>query len=281
MNRNNLMRTGVLLFAVAAFVLFFGARPVPVPHADADIIPESAVLPMYWGAMGVKLVQAGVIDPTKLKALYTVPGEFTAEDETLLSGTSTEKLVMTKENAPYLLNLFWAVGLANEDPILEDKTDMMNPKYGGADHFASTGGWTLSVGNAMNHYDQHHLMLLTPEQQALVDKVSLGIYRPCCGNSAHFPDCNHGMAMLGLLEMMASQGASEQDMWKAALIANEYWFPDTYRTIAAYMQSKGIEWKNVNPQEVLGVEYSSGAGYAKIAAQVTQPEQQGGGSCGV
>ena len=72
----------------------------------------------------------------------------------------------------------------------------------------------------MDHYSRHTLIKLTQKQQALVDTVSRGIYRPCCGNSAHFPDCNHGMAMLGLLERMASQGASEQDMWKAALTVN-------------------------------------------------------------
>ena len=58
----------------------------------------------------------------------------------------------------------------------------------------------------MNHYSMHRFIVLTPEQQALVEKVSKGIYRPCCGNSVYFPDCNHGMAMLGLLELMASQG---------------------------------------------------------------------------
>ena len=29
-----------------------------------------------------------------------------------------------------------------------------------------------------------------------------------------FSDCNHGMAMLGLMEFMASQGASEVEMMK-------------------------------------------------------------------
>ena len=119
---------------------------------------------------------------------------------------------------------------------------------------------------------------LTPEQQALVDKVSRGIYRPCCGNSVHFPDCNHGMAMLGLLELMASQGVGEQEMWEAALTVNSYWFPDTYLTLATYMKGKGVAWKDVNPQEMLGIQYSSAQGYARIAAQVSTPASSGGGS---
>src|SRR3989344_4318375 len=105
------------------------------------------------------------------------------------------KLEITRENAELLLNLFWALGLASKNEILE-KGEMANPKYGGAGNFASTGGWTIVKGNAMDHYSSHKFFNLTPEQQALVDKVSRGIYRPCCGNSTHFPDCNHGMAML-------------------------------------------------------------------------------------
>jgi len=134
----------------------------------------------------------------------------------------------------------------------------------------------------MDHYSQHTFFTLTTEQQALVDKVSRGIYRPCCGNSTHFPDCNHGMAMLGLLELMASQGVSEPDMWKTALAVNSYWFPDTYLTIATYMKNKGVDWQNVNPQEMLGINYSSAQGYAQISSQVLKPqEQRGGGGCDV
>jgi len=135
----------------------------------------------------------------------------------------------------------------------------------------------------MDHYNRHIYFNLTPEQQSLVDKVSRGIYRPCCGNSTHFPDCNHGMAMLGFLELMASQGVSEQDMWKAALAVNSYWFPDTYITIATYMkEKKGVEWSDVNPQEMLGIEYSSSSGFRSISSQVTVPSSsRSSNGCGV
>ncbi len=253
-----------------------------VSAAEEAVLPSNGViLPVTWGDLGSKLVSVGAIDADKFKAIYNQRGAFTDEYKNLLLGQSDDKLKITNENAGYLLNLFWALGLASKNPILESG-EMTNPAYGGAGNFASTGGWTIAQGNAMNHYSKHKFFDLTSEQQALVDKISRGIYRPCCGNSTHFPDCNHGMAMLGLLELMASQGASEQDMWKAALAVNSYWFPDTYMTIAAYMKSKGVEWKDANPQEMLGVNYSSAQGYAKIAAQVTQPQQQRGGSgCGV
>ena len=255
---------------------------VAVSPLEEEIIPSAGViLPVRWGDLGSKLVSVGAIDAERFKALYDERGAFTDEYKNLLVGKNESNLKITKENAGYLLNLFWALGLASKNEILE-KGEMTDSRYGGAGNFASTGGWTMAKGNAMDHYSRHKFFDLTPEQQSLVDKVSRGIYRPCCGNSTHFPDCNHGMAMLGLLELMASQDASEQDMWKAALAVNSYWFPDTYLTIASYMKSKGVEWKDVNPQETLGRDYSSASGYANIASQVTAPTSvQGGSGCGV
>ncbi|MEK7628982.1 MAG: hypothetical protein AAB394_00465 [Patescibacteria group bacterium] len=283
--------TIIIAGAMIAVALVYGPRnwatstqniAGQVSVVEEAVLPsKGVVLPVTWSDLGLKLVSVGAIDAEKFKAVYDQKRVFTDEYKNLLLGKSDGKLKITNENSGYLLNLFWALGLASKNPILESG-EMTNPAYGGAGNFASTGGWTIAQGNAMDHYSRHKFFDLTSEQQALVDKISKGIYRPCCGNSTHFPDCNHGMAMLGLLELMASQGTSEQDMWRAALAVNSYWFPDTYITIAAYMKGKGVEWKDVNPQEILGANYSSAQGYAEIAAQVSQPHQQGGGSgCGV
>lgn len=246
-----------------------------------SVLPSDGVtLPITWGDLGARLVEVGAIDPAKIEALYKDRGGFPAEYRKMLEKNTNEKIVITNWNSGYLLNLFWALGFANKNLILEDKNEMMNPSYGGAGNFASTGGWTLAKGDAMSHYGKHALIVLTPEQQTLVDRVSRNIYRPCCGNSTHFPDCNHGMAMLGLLELMATQGVSEQDMYKTALAVNSYWFPETYLTIATYMQQKGIMWKDVSAKEMLGANYSSASGYANISSQVTRQPQGGGGSCG-
>ena len=262
------------------------AGPVPgesVSALEEAVLPSQGVrIPVVWNDLGAKLVSVGAIDGEKFIALYEERGAFTDEYRNLLLGGRTGALVMTKDNAGYLLNLFWVLGLASKNPIL-DMGEMKDPVYGGPQNFASTGGWTLAKGSAMDHYSRHLFFTLTPEQQALVDTVSRGIFRPCCGNSTHFPDCNHGMAMLGLLELMASQGVSEQEMWRAALAVNSYWFPDTYITIATFMKNKGVEWKDVDPKEILGANYSSAAGYRNIASQVVQPTQGHGGSggCGV
>jgi len=261
----------------------FAVQNAPVGALQEAVLPSEGVeLPVTWGDLGKKLVDAGAIDAAGMEGLYRERGRMSAEYRTLLTGSSDKKLVMTQDNAGYLLNLLWALGLANKNPILEDGAEMMNPAYGGAGNFASTGGWTIAKGDAMEHYNMHALIALTAEQQKLVDKVSRGIFRPCCGNSTHFPDCNHGMAMLGLLELMASQGVSEDEMYKAALAVNSYWFPDTYLTIAMYMQNKNVAWEDVSPKEMLGADYSSGAGFQNISSQVNVPSSQGGGGgCGV
>lgn len=178
------------------------------------------------------------------------------------------------------LNLLWALGLSNKNAILE-QGPMADPRYGDPGRFASTGGWTLARGNTMDHYSKHSFVMLTEKQQELVERVSKNIYRPCCNNSTYFPDCNHGMAMLGLLELMASQGASEEEMYKVALQVNSYWFPDTYITIATYMKSKGVDWNAADSKEVLGYNYSSAVGYRQILNQVIVPEKRSDNSCSV
>ncbi len=200
--------------------------------------------------MLTQLVKEGVIDPSKLPEV-------------------TE------------LNLLWAFGLANKNPIL-DEGPISSAQYGSPARMASVGGWSVSRGDAMDHFSKHTIVTLTPEQQALVEKVSKGIFRPCCNNSTYFPDCNHGMAMLGLLEYMVAQGSSENDLWNAAMSANTIWFPDTYKTIGQYMKEKGIDMRSITPPEILGAEYSSASGFAKISSQVKQPQaKSGSGGCSV
>lgn len=247
---------------------------------EEAVLPPELLIPVQWGDMGKQLVEKGVIDGKRFETIYNQRGGLTEEERQLLFGANNGNLVMTEQNAGYLLNLLWAFGLANKNPILE-QGPMQDPRYGGAENFASTGGWTLAKGTAMDHYSGYELVKLSEEQQRLVEEVSKNIYRPCCGNPTYFPDCNHGMAMLGLLELLASQGATEEQMYKIALQANSYWFPDTYLTIAIYFEKRGVPWKNVDPKEVLGSAYSSALGFRNVLQEVSPPDQRGGGSCGL
>lgn len=249
--------------------------------SEEDVLPSAGViLPAVWGDIGTKLVKEGVIDVSKLERIYVNRGGLGEEERKMLFGSGSNRIKITKDNAQYLLNMFWALGLANKNSILEDG-EMMSS--GDAGNFASTGGWTISGGNPIEHYSRHEFLNLSSAEQALVDRVSRNIYRPCCGNSTHFPDCNHGMAMLGFLELMASQGVGEKEMYRAALAVNSYWFPDNYLTMAEYMQNRGVSWDNVSPKDILGAKYSSGSGFADIKSQIANSKKRsvGGGGCSV
>lgn len=237
--------------AVVVVVLFFGLTPI------------EKVFTLKWGNLSAKMVEAGVIDEEKFPNFY-----------------NQKNLEINSENSKVALNTLWAFGLSNKNSILEHGP-MMDPRYGGAENFASTGGWTLAKGMAMDHYSMHSFITLTIEQQVLVERVAKNIYRPCCNNPTHFPDCNHGMAMLGLLELMASQGASEAEMYKVALQVNTLWFPSQYQAITTLLKSKNINWDTADPKEILGIKYSSASGYQEVLSQIKPQQQKGGASCGV
>lgn len=244
------------------------------------VLPDEGVaLPIAWGDLGKQMIADGVIDEQKYRALFE--GGLTNTEEQMLSGKDSQPIVLTQANSRHVLNMLWAFGLANKNDILEN-SEMTDKQYGGASNFASTGGWSLARGAAMDHYSKHAYVVLTPEQQALVDTVSRGIYRPCCGNSTHFPDCNHGMAMLGLLELLAKNGASEQQMYDVALKVNSFWFPQTYIDLATYFKEQGKDWNQVDAKTVLGADYSSAQGYQKTRQQIKSlpKPQQAGGGCG-
>ena len=285
MEKNYLIPASIILSAVIIAYGWTSANQKLIPSAkdssvSAPIVAQTVELPVVWGNLGAQMTSAGIIDRDQFESAYANRGGLNDEDKKLLDDSQNGKLIINQENSGILLNLLWALGLGNKNEILE-KGPMADPKYGGAGGFASTGGWTLAKGNAMGHYGKHLFITLTPEQRALVERVSKNIYRPCCNNSTYFPDCNHGMAMLGLLELMASQGIGEDEMYKTALQVNSFWFPDQYATIAKYLESKGKKFQDADAKEILGVNYSSGSGYAKIESALPREQNQGGGSCGV
>ena len=256
--KNNSLSVSIMIGTlILAGIIIRPLAEITSSTLAAEVLPSGGIiLPVRWGNLGSKMVEAGVIDMAKLDILYAGRGGINVEMFQLLNDQNNNQLKITPENAGVVLNLLWALGLGNKNEILETGP-MSDPQYGGAGSFASTGGWTLATGDVMDHYGRHPFVVLTPEQQQLVERVSKSIYRPCCGNSTHFPGWNHGMAMLGLLELMAARGVSEAEMYKVALQVNAYWFPDTYLTIATYMASKDVDWRDVKPQEMLSHDYSS------------------------
>ena len=88
------------------------------------------------------MVQFGAIDKDKFIKLYEGRGGLSPSDKQLFDNPSDEPIVINQENANFILNLLWPLGIANKTNVLsqgpmgtEYKKDVGN--------FASTGGWTL------------------------------------------------------------------------------------------------------------------------------------------
>lgn len=249
--------------------------------------PEGYELPVRYGDFAPKLVAAGVIDYAGFVKLYQEMGSPLSEQQiTILDKGSNASVVITKENQHFLLNLFWALGLANQNKIITEGPMMRNGKEKVV-NFASTGGWTLAARPVGELYASQSIITLTEEQQKRLEEVAAGVYRPCCDNPTHFPDCNHGMAMLGLLELMASQDASVDEMFEAAKYVNAFWFPQQTLEVAVLFKSvNDAEFARLDARQAVGPQLSSGSGYQTVHQRLIQSgvldqAPDGGGSCGV
>ncbi len=249
--------------------------------------PEGYEVNAVYGNIGPKLIAAGVIDLEKFKAVYDRSGQpLTEEQLDILTKGSNAKIKITPQNSYFLLNFLWAAGVGNKNSIL-DKGPMANSGTA-VGNFASTGGWTLGKGNATSFYSKSEIAKVSSEQQKALEDFANNSYRPCCPNPTAFPDCNHGMAMLGLGEIMASQGLSAKEMFEAFKYFNAFWFPQNYFDMARYFKAKeGKAWKDVDARTLAGFDYSSSNGTQKITQWLSdnnlneKAPSSGGGGCGV
>jgi hypothetical protein len=239
---------------------------------------DGKTIRVIWGNMGQMLMNAGAIDLDQFEAQY---GRFSDEQREILLGESLQEITFTADNIQFWTNVLWSLGLTQQSRVLGEGLIIQREAEVPIDSYASTGGWILGSKDPTELYNSTRLIELTPEQDEMVYRVAEHIFRPCCGNHTAYPDCNHGMAVLGLLELMASQGASEEDLYEAALTFNSYAFSGTYLTLAAYFDGQGTAWLQVDAATVLGPEYSSAQGARLIAAQVgpIPGAPSRGGSC--
>lgn len=241
------------------------------------VVPKSGfTLPISWGELGPKLIELGVIDQEKFEQAVTLDDE----QKNILVKGSNEEIIINPENSQFVVDLLWAIGLAQKSEVY-DLGPLGTEYKDEAGNFASTGGWTLAKGDALKYLNKYDLIPLTHEQQKRVSEISKNIYRPCCGNSTWFPDCNHGMAMLAAIELMVSKNMSDDDIYKNALKLNSIWFPDSYISAAIYFDRQGISWDKVDAKQVLGKDFSSASGSSDISSKVGPlPGRPTGGSCG-
>ena len=233
-------------------------------------------LPISWSDLGPKLISAGVIDEKKF--METV--NLNSDEEKILKEGTDGNIIINADNSRFVVDLLWAIGLAQKSEAYT-KGPMGTDYKKDVGNFSSTGGWTLAKGKAVDYLGKFELFNLSSDQQKRVEEIAKNVYRPCCGNSTWFPDCNHGMAALAAIEMMVAKNLPDDEIYRNVLKLNSFWFPGTYLTTAEYFATQGVSWDKVNAKEVLGAEYSSSSGAAQVAQKVNPVPGIGGGSgCG-
>ena len=256
-------------------------KTINLEDLQEKVIPKTGfVFNIKWGDLGKKMVADGVIDKVKLAQALTGTDTLPPEYEKYLDGSEKEKIELNEGNARFWVDVLWGLGLANKSKVLSEGQMMQS---GDASKFASTGGYTLGVLDPMQYYSKYSYINLSTEQETTVREIAEGVYRPCCGNSTAFPDCNHGMAALALIELMVSQGSSKEEILKTVLAFNSYWFPQTYLDIAYHFAKNDQDFSKIPPSQLLSKTFSSSMGYQALKRQIGQvdwPALKGGGSCG-
>jgi len=249
--------------------------------------PEGYTIPATFGSVGPQMLAAGAIDLDQFVQIYKQVGKpLTDEQMTILTKGSSSQIVFNQSNAYFLLNFFWALGLTNENPVLTEGP-MMDRGKDQVGNFASTGGWTIGTKSPIELYASAMIMSLTEEQQDRLLEVASAVYRPCCNNPTHFPDCNHGMAMLGLLELMASQNATADEMFTAAKYVNAFWYPQQMLEVATvFKATQNVDFAQADARQVVSDKYSSGSGFRTVhqwlaSNGLLEQAPSSGGSCGV
>ena len=277
-----------------------GAQPAPnnivgPSAAETNTIDFSSIaeqvypaqgftLPVKWGSIPNQLVDSGALNLSFVEgSLISANQPLTNGELGLLNGTNNGNVTFSHSSALFTLYVLWAVGINNRNPIINNGPVM---KYGGSPYdLASTGGYgplgKLSLGNLS-------LIDLNVSQQNLVDTIASNVYRPCCNNPAMFPDCNHGAAQLGLIELMASQGKNETQIYNALKEFNSFYYPQQYFDIAVFFNyTQGRSWNSVPANEILGYNFSSATGYSNVykalesSNVLNQVGSSSGGSCSV
>lgn len=245
------------------------------------VLPQKGyVLSVKWNDIGKQLLESGVIDKAKYEQLFAADPVAKNEMQHLMNA-SNEAMAINEGNSRFMVNTLWALGLVNKNKIL-DEGPMKTYGKGEVMNFASTGGWNLGTKPTSELYSSKEIIKLTDKQQEIVKKIAQNVYRPCCGNSTEFPDCNHGMAALGYIELAVAQGVSEEQIYEDLLKLNSFWFPQQYVELAAYFNQQNTDWNKVDAKLALGSQYSSAQGSQRTRQAIQNVPglniQQGG--CG-
>src|SRR3970040_1199122 len=109
--------------------------------------PDEDAMPQIGTAEGSSLTQASAesIDLEEFVKIYQEMGKPLSEEQlAILTKGSNDPIVINQDNQHFLLNLFWAFGLTNQNRVLTEGPMMRNGKEGVV-NFASTGGWMIAA----------------------------------------------------------------------------------------------------------------------------------------
>ena len=269
----------------------------------AQIIPTTGyTLSFKWGDSIHKLVETGALNISNLSIILNSSKQpLTPAEAEILNGTYNGYIQFNSTNVEFVQLVLWSLGINNNNTIINEGqiinasvpyanqinnnaslNQKVAPQYVASHYFASTGGYGPLGKLQLGGLD---IINLTSQQQALMYDVATHSYRPCCDNPTAFPDCNHGAAALGLIELLASQGANESQMYGAVRDFYQYQFPQQYAEIAAYFDSQGMNYSQVNSSVVMGYSFSSYSGFSNVNQYlikngVLQQAASGGASCG-
>lgn len=232
----------------------------------------------------VRLVSNGVVDREKFLALQQYNGALPPELLKIMEKPSGKPVHLTGENANHYVNFLWPAGLSNrlgankESPLVGP--DLPN--------FASTGGWNLGKEpNGGSYFNKFSIIKLKPKAEALAVRVAKSTYRPCCGNSTFFQDCNHGSALFAVLQLGAAQGLTEEQLYKESVAFNSFWFPSYYIATALYFKKvRKTDWHDVDAKTIMNSDFSSGGLWQQNVLVPLQkfpdlfPQPEGGAKCG-
>lgn len=257
-----------------------------IKDVSDEVLPKKGFkTKIVLGDVVPKMVSLGIIDMTKTEKLYQARGGLSKEQRAILTRPLLKPLIVTSENASWLVNILWALGLSNKMEI-NKKSPVNGPDL---NNFASTGGWQLGEKkNGGFYFNKYSLITLSGAEEKRVQKIAESTYRPCCDNSSFFQDCNHGSAAMGLIELGVKKGLTDLEIYQTLLAFNSFWFPQNYLETALYFNViKNTDWIDVDPKLVLSKKYSSITGFmTNVNKEVVKvpnllPQIQGGGSCGV
>ncbi len=242
----------VNMFGTTGAAIATGHDNLNLDAVVSQVLPEKGfTIDATWQDSISKMVKAGVLDVDKLDDILTkrYGQPLTEEQKNLLtSDYSNEKLTIDSKNAVFMMYILWTLAKHNDNQILHDSPF--------AQYFDD-----YDIGVGKTGYGDTKLVELTPEQQEIAKYAALNSYRPCCGNPTGHPDCSHGFSALGLIELMAEQGYTKEQIFDAFVKFNSYWFPSTYIQDALYFKlAENKDWNDVDKELIAGKQYSSLSG---------------------